>query len=86
MVTRRISRSPTINRHILKGRWSQIKGRVRVLRGRLFDDRLDRFQGKVEVLKGRLQESYGRSRGKFKRGLDRELKRWQGSRRLRKLG
>jgi uncharacterized protein YjbJ (UPF0337 family) len=47
---------------ILKGAWSQWKGRVRQQWGRFTDDDVARIDGDRELLLGRIQELYGRTR------------------------
>jgi len=51
-----------MNNDIFKGKWKQIKGRVREKWGELTNDELDQIQGKKDVLAGKLQEKYGMSR------------------------
>jgi uncharacterized protein YjbJ (UPF0337 family) len=51
-----------MNEDILKGQWSQLKGKARVRWGKLTDNDLAQIKGDGEVLKGKLQEYYGRSR------------------------
>ena len=51
-----------MNEDILKGQWSQLKGRVRQEWGRFTNDDVARINGDREVLLGRLQELYGRTR------------------------
>jgi uncharacterized protein YjbJ (UPF0337 family) len=51
-----------MNEDILKGQWSQLKGRVRQEWGRFTNDDVARIDGDREVLLGRLQELYGRTR------------------------
>jgi uncharacterized protein YjbJ (UPF0337 family) len=59
-----------MNEDILKGQWTQLKGRVREQWGKLTDDDLDRIQGKSEQLIGRLQERYGWQRDQAQREVD----------------
>lgn len=51
-----------MNGDILKGAWSQWKGRVRQQWGRFTDDDVARIDGDRELLLGRIQELYGRTR------------------------
>jgi uncharacterized protein YjbJ (UPF0337 family) len=51
-----------MNEDILKGQWSQLKGRVRQEWGRFTNDDVARIDGDREILLGRLQELYGRTR------------------------
>jgi uncharacterized protein YjbJ (UPF0337 family) len=59
-----------MNEDILKGQWTQLKGRVREQWGKLTDDDLDTIQGKSEQLIGRLQERYGWARDQAQREVD----------------
>jgi uncharacterized protein YjbJ (UPF0337 family) len=59
-----------MNEDILKGQWTQLKGRVREQWGKLTDDDLDRIQGKSEQLIGRLQERYGWAQEQAQREVD----------------
>ena len=59
-----------MNEDILKGQWTQLKGRVREQWGKLTDDDLDRIQGKSEQLVGRLQERYGWARDQAQSEVD----------------
>ncbi|HKJ37448.1 MAG TPA: CsbD family protein [Anaerolineales bacterium] len=44
---------------VFKGKWKQLKGRVREKWGELTQDEVDQIQGKKEILSGKLQEKYG---------------------------
>jgi uncharacterized protein YjbJ (UPF0337 family) len=59
-----------MNEDILKGQWTQLKGKVREQWGKLTDDDLDRIEGKSEQLVGRLQERYGWARADAEREVD----------------
>ena len=48
-----------MNEDILKGQWTQLKGKVREQWGKLTNDDLDTIEGQSEQLVGRLQERYG---------------------------
>jgi uncharacterized protein YjbJ (UPF0337 family) len=48
-----------MNKHILEGKWKQVRGEARAWWGKLTDDDLDRVAGKFEVLVGLLHERYG---------------------------
>jgi uncharacterized protein YjbJ (UPF0337 family) len=51
-----------MNKHILEGKWKQVRGEAKAWWGKLTDNDLDRVAGKFEVLVGLLQEKYGYSR------------------------
>ena len=62
-----------MNTDVLRGKWNQLKGKVRRQWGDLTDDDVDKIQGDSEVLLGRIQERYGRSREEAEREVDRWL-------------
>ena len=51
-----------MNKHVLEGKWKQMRGEAKAWWGELTDNDLDRVAGKFEVLVGLLQERYGYSR------------------------
>ena len=62
-----------MNEDILKGQWSQLKGRVRQEWGRFTNDDVARINGDREILLGRLQELYGRTREEAEEELEQFL-------------
>ena len=48
--------------NILKGKWHQVKGAVKVRWGKLTDDDLTQVEGQAEKLVGIVQERYGYDR------------------------
>jgi uncharacterized protein YjbJ (UPF0337 family) len=64
-----------MNRDILKGQWTQLKGKMREQWGKLTDDDVDRMQGNAEMLVGKLQERYGWSKEQAERDFDAWLQR-----------
>jgi uncharacterized protein YjbJ (UPF0337 family) len=63
----------SMNTDVLRGKWNQLKGKVRRQWGDLTDDDVDKIQGDSEVLLGRIQERYGRTREEAEREVDRWL-------------
>ena len=53
-----------MNEDIFKGKWKELKGRVKEKWGNLTDDEVTEVEGKTEKLVGILQEKYGYSRDK----------------------
>jgi len=53
-----------MNEDILKGKWQEIKGRVKEKWGKLTDNDLGEIEGKGEKLLGLLQKKYGYIRDK----------------------
>lgn len=62
-----------MNKHILEGKWKQIRGEARAWWGKLTDDDLDRVAGKFEVLVGLLQEKYGYTREQAANEIDKRV-------------
>jgi uncharacterized protein YjbJ (UPF0337 family) len=52
----------TMNKDILQGKWTEIKGKIRSKWGELTDDELTQINGDSERLFGLLQKRYGLSR------------------------
>ena len=53
-----------MNEDILKGKWKEIKGEVKVKCGKLTDDDLAQVEGNTEKLLGILQQKYGYAKDK----------------------
>jgi uncharacterized protein YjbJ (UPF0337 family) len=54
----------------IKGKWNQIKGRIKQSYANLTDDDLTYVEGKEDELLGRLQEKTGRSREELVREIN----------------
>lgn len=48
-----------MNWDIVRGKWNQLKGNVRVQWGKLTDDDIEQVAGHKDKLVGKLQERYG---------------------------
>ncbi len=59
-----------MNEDRLKGKWNQLKGKVRERWGKLTDDDIDVVQGRTEQLSGKLQERYGIAKDEAQRQID----------------
>jgi uncharacterized protein YjbJ (UPF0337 family) len=59
-----------MNADVLKGKWLQLKGKVRSQWGKLTDDELDQINGDSEQLVGLLQERYGYAKDRAQREVD----------------
>lgn len=75
-----------MNRDILEGNWTQLKGKVRERWGKLTDDDLDKVAGKRDQLIGTVQEKYGQARDtvvaevrEFESRMDKEFSSASGS-------
>ena len=55
-----------MNKDIIEGNWSQIKGQIREQWGKLTDDDVDVAEGNADYLAGKIQERYGLARDKVK--------------------
>ncbi len=63
-----------MNRDTLKGKWKQIKGRVKQQWGNLTDDDLRQIDGQREVLIGKMQERYGWARDQAEAEYDKFMR------------
>lgn len=59
-----------MNRDIIKGKWNQLKGEVKVQWGKLTDDELDEINGNYDKVVGKLQEKYGYDRDRAEKEAD----------------
>lgn len=55
----KLTAGETMNRDIVKGNFTQLKGKIKEQWGKLTDDEIDQLEGKSEILAGKLQERYG---------------------------
>jgi uncharacterized protein YjbJ (UPF0337 family) len=62
-----------MNEDILRGQWTQLKGKVREKWGKLTNDDLDLIQGRAQQLVGRIQERYGIAREE----AERQVREWK---------
>lgn len=63
---------------ILKGKWKEIKGRVKERWGKLTDDDLTEIEGKKDKLLGLLQQLYGYSKYRAEQEYDDFIARYKG--------
>lgn len=70
-----------MNPDILKGKWNELKGDIRMHFGKLTDDDMTYIQGVTDKLIGKLQERYGYQRDQAERELNTFLNSIPGSRR-----
>jgi uncharacterized protein YjbJ (UPF0337 family) len=59
-----------MNRDIVEGKWTQLKGSVKEQWGKLTDDELTEVAGKRDRLSGKLQERYGWTKEEAERQID----------------
>jgi uncharacterized protein YjbJ (UPF0337 family) len=60
----------TMNKDIIQGKWTQLKGQMQARWGDLTDDVFDVSEGNSEYLAGKLQERYGWDRARAEREVD----------------
>jgi uncharacterized protein YjbJ (UPF0337 family) len=65
-----------MNKDILQGKWTEMKGKVKEQWGKLTDDDIDKINGKSEQLMGLLQQRYGYAREKAEEEYKRFTERW----------
>ena len=56
-----------MNKDIISGKWSQLKGKAQARWGDLTDDDFDVAEGNAEYLEGKLQERYGMAKDAAKK-------------------
>lgn len=58
-----------MDKNILKGKWTQLRGHAKERWGKLTDDDLDVVDGRADQLTGKLQERYGWTKEKAEEEL-----------------
>ena len=73
--------SDAMNKDIISGKWTQLKGKIKAQWGDLTDDDFDVATGNAQYLSGKLQERYGWDRDRaenevrtFQDGLGKEYR------------
>ena len=59
-----------MNWDVIKGNWTQLKGKVREQWGDLTDDEVDKVAGEKDQFVGMLQTKYGKARDETEREVD----------------
>ena len=59
-----------MNQPTLKGKWNELKGKVKAKWGDLTDDDLKKVSGERDQLIGVIQQRYGTTRAEVERDLD----------------
>lgn len=59
-----------MNKDIIEGKWTEIKGAVQQKWGKLTDDDLAEINGSREKLAGKIQKNYGLARDEVEKQLD----------------
>jgi uncharacterized protein YjbJ (UPF0337 family) len=55
--------------NISKGRWNQVKGKVREEAGKLTGNTSQQIRGKLEQAGGKMQEEYGKTKRNIKKAI-----------------
>jgi uncharacterized protein YjbJ (UPF0337 family) len=55
-----------VNENLLKGKWTELKGEVQKIWGRLTDDELEQTKGEAKSLGGLVQQKYGIKEEEFR--------------------
>lgn len=63
-----------MNKDILKGKWKELKGKVKQKWSNLTDDDLTKIEGKTEELSGILQKKYGYNKERAEHEIDEFIK------------
>ncbi len=63
-----------MNEQVLKGKWKEIKGRIRTWWGNLTEDDVAKIDGKLETLLGILQQRYGYTRERAVQEVEKHLR------------
>jgi uncharacterized protein YjbJ (UPF0337 family) len=59
-----------MNKDIVKGHWTEIKGKLKQQWGKLTDDDIVKMEGNYEELRGKLQKAYGYQKEQAEREID----------------
>lgn len=59
-----------MNKDIIKGHWSELKGKLKQEWGKLTDDDVTRMNGTFEELEGALQKRYGYKKEEAKKAIE----------------
>lgn len=68
-----------MNESYARGKWNELRGKVKERWGDLTDDDLDRIEGRRDQLIGAIQQRYGKAREE----AEQELRRWEENHGLR---
>lgn len=66
-----------MNKDIIAGKWTQLKGRMKETWGDLTDDDFDVAEGNAQYLAGKLQERYGWEKDRAERAVREFSDRWE---------
>jgi uncharacterized protein YjbJ (UPF0337 family) len=66
-----------MNKDIIQGNWTELKGKALKTWGKLTDDDLDVIEGRREELVGRLQARYGWAKDEAERRVTEQASEWE---------
>ena len=66
-----------MNKDIIAGKWTQMKGKVKEKWGDLTDDDIDVAEGNAQYLAGKLQEKYGWAKDRAEKEVKDFSDRWE---------
>ena len=73
-----------MNTDILKGKWTEMKGKVKEQWGKLTDDDLDKIEGRSDQMIGLLQQRYGYAKDKAEEEYNRFASRYAANEPIRR--
>ena len=59
----------SIANNISKGKWNQVKGKVREETGKLTGNTNQQYRGKAEQIGGKVQEEFGKAKRNIKKAI-----------------
>lgn len=59
-----------MNKDIVKGRWKEMKGKLKQQWGKLTDDEITTINGNYEELEGKLEKLYGYQKDRAEKEID----------------
>jgi uncharacterized protein YjbJ (UPF0337 family) len=68
-----------MNDETVKGKWSEIKGDIRNMWGKLTHDELERTKGNLSAISGLIQQRYGETKEAVEAKLDQLMSKFQTS-------
>lgn len=68
-----------MNKDIIKGKWNEVKGKIKEQWGKLTDDDITEIEGSYDKLLGTLQKKYGYQKDEAEKQVDTlmERNRWR---------
>lgn len=67
----------TLNKNIIEGKWTELKGDLQKSWGKLTDDELEKTKGDMKAVKGLLQQRYGQAEESFSQKVNDIFKKFE---------